>query len=194
MSSNFWFAPINFGEKRIIKSLNHSKLGFVSISQLIRWTRREKGNLDSDILREILGPFLFPYYLPVKVGTSYSASNLLYLLLRHNLRRRLLYPKSCCLTTALLIDCIHLKDTFEDPWNEDAELLANAIAISVVIVGFSLLAYKRWRSVCRISTYTISAAPIRVPYTTPTPLFPPDSIHTRKSNQKSTKFTSKLPF
>lgn len=26
--------------------------------------------LDSDILREILGPFLFPYFLPLKVGIS----------------------------------------------------------------------------------------------------------------------------
>lgn len=32
----FWSSPINFGEKRIIKSLNLSELGLMSISR-IKW-------------------------------------------------------------------------------------------------------------------------------------------------------------
>ncbi|MCJ1342750.1 hypothetical protein MMC31_000939 [Peltigera leucophlebia] len=46
-----------------------------------------------------------------------------------------------------LIDRISPEDTFEDLWIEDAELLTNVIAISVFLVGFSLLAYRRWRNV-----------------------------------------------
>ena len=46
-----------------------------------------------------------------------------------------------------LIDRINPEDTFEDLWNEDAELLTNVITVAVFIVGFSLLAYRRWRNV-----------------------------------------------
>ncbi|MCJ1344732.1 hypothetical protein MMC31_002935 [Peltigera leucophlebia] len=45
-----------------------------------------------------------------------------------------------------LIDRINPEDTPEDLWNDDAELLTNVITLSVFIVGFSLLAYRRWRN------------------------------------------------
>ena len=44
-----------------------------------------------------------------------------------------------------LIDRIKLGDTFEDLWNEDAELLTNVITVTVFLVGFSVDAYRRWR-------------------------------------------------
>lgn len=47
-----------------------------------------------------------------------------------------------------LLDRINPEDTFEDLWSEDAELLTDVITVTVFIVGFTLHAYRRWRTIC----------------------------------------------
>ncbi len=45
-----------------------------------------------------------------------------------------------------LIARINPEDTFEVLWDEEAELLINVTVVTVFLVGFSLLAYRRWRN------------------------------------------------
>jgi len=45
-----------------------------------------------------------------------------------------------------LLDRINPEDTIKVLWDEDAELLINVFAVTVFFVGYSLLAYRRWRN------------------------------------------------
>lgn len=45
-----------------------------------------------------------------------------------------------------ILDRTNPEATFDVLWDEDAELYVNVIAISVFLVGFSLLFYRRWRN------------------------------------------------